>query len=415
MQPIRLEFGYSRIGCSAVLSERIKRRAAGKVSDMGDIAISRREFVPGLEASRGVAALMVALFHCGQATYFDATRQTPPLVPGSYRSQSYLDAAFRIAGNGHGAVVFFFVLSGFVLMMMLSRQNDDLKGSAGPFLIGRVLRIYPAVFSTIAIFVGLFLLTGMSLGTPAAYSTSNVIANSLLLRTDINGVMWSLQTEMIAAPLIFSLYWSWRQWGSPSLLLPAFVLIGLSFSKEWSGTPGNGVSLGNLYSFVVGMIACACGKTMVARLPHSASLLVLAIAGFALSRPLLGWWSNWSVILETVFAGLITTFIAYGDPLREGRLMAAARYFGRISYSFYLLHALTLIALWNMPALFGKAVSAGIPPIVLALVAFVSSVLVITPLAHLQHAIVERAGARLGRALTWRLRPKLQADALQRG
>lgn len=358
---------------------------------------------------------MVALFHCGQATYFDATQQAALLVQGSYRSQSYLDAAFRIAGNGHGAVVFFFVLSGFVLMMMLSRQTGDLKGSAGPFFIGRALRIYPAIFSTIAIFVGLFLLTGMSLGSATAYSISNVIANALLLRTDINGVMWSLQTEMIAAPLIFLLYWSWRRWGVAALLLPALVLIGLSFSKEWSGTPGNGVSLGNLYSFVVGMIACAYGKTIVARLPHSAFLLVLAVAGFALSRPLFGWWSNWSVILETVFAGLITTFIAYGDPLREGRMMAAARYFGRISYSFYLLHALTLIALWNMPELLGRAVTAGVPPIAAALVAFISSVLVITPLAHLQYAVVERAGARLARALTWRLRPKLQADALQHG
>lgn len=382
---------------------------------MGDIAISRRGFVPGLEASRGVAALMVALFHCGQATYFDATQQTTPLVPGSYRSQSYLDAAFRIAGNGHGAVVFFFVLSGFVLMMMLSRQADDLKGSVGPFFVGRLLRIYPAIFSTIAIFAGLFLLTGMSLGPAEAYSTMNVIANALLLRTDINGVMWSLQTEMIAAPLIFSLYWFWRRWGAVALLLPALVLIGLSFSKQWSGTPGNGVSLGNLYSFVVGMITCAYGNKVVGRLPHSALLLVLAVGGFAFARPLLGWWSNWSVIFETAFAGLIATLIAYGEPLREGRLMSVARYFGRISYSFYLLHPLALIVLWNMPELLGKAVTVGVPPILLALAAFALSVLVITPLAHIQHVAVERPAVRLGRALTWRLRPKPQPDAVQRG
>lgn len=358
---------------------------------------------------------MVALFHCGQATYFDATQQTTPLVPGSYRSQSYLDAAFRIAGNGHGAVVFFFVLSGFVLMMMLSRQADDLKGSVGPFFIGRVLRIYPAIFSTIAIFAGLFLLTGMSLGPAEAYSTMNVIANALLLRTDINGVMWSLQTEMIAAPLIFSLYWFRRRWGAVALLLPALVLIGLSFSKQWSGTPGNGVSLGNLYSFVVGMIACAYGKKVVGRLPNSALLLVLAVGGFAFARPLLGWWSNWSVIFETAFAGLIATLIAYGLPLREGRLMSVARYFGRISFSFYLLHPLALIVLWNMPELLGKAVTAGVPPILLALAAFALSVLVITPLAHIQHVAVELPAVRLGRALTWRLRPKPQPDAVQLG
>ncbi|MBZ9841907.1 acyltransferase family protein [Mesorhizobium sp. CA5] len=402
-------------GCRPVPSERIKRRLRGNVSDMGDIAISRREFVPGLEAARGVAALMVALFHCGQATYYASTRQAVSLVQGSYRSQSYLDAAFRIAGNGHGAVVFFFVLSGFVLMMMLSRQTDDLKASAGPFFIGRVLRIYPAIFSTIAIFVGLFLLTGMSLGPAEVYTTRNVMANALLLRTDINGVMWSLQTEMIAAPLIFLLYWSWRRWGAVALVLPALILLGLSFSGQWSGTPGKGVSLGNFYSFVSGMIACAYGRKIVARLPRPALSLALAVAGFALSRPLLGWWSNWSVIFETAFAGFISALIAYGVPLRKGRLMAVARYFGRISFSFYLLHPLVLIALWNMPELLAKAVNAGVSPFTLALASFAFSVLVITPLAHMQHTAVERPGVRLGHAMAWRLRSKLQPAAVQRG
>lgn len=220
---------------------------------------------------------------------------------------------------------------------------------------------------------------------------------------------------MIAAPLIFSLYWAWRRWGAVALLLPALVLIGLSFSKQWSGTPGDGVSLGNLYSFVVGMIACAYGKKVAALLPHSAVLLALAVGGFALSRPVLGWWSNWSVIFETAFAGLVSILIAYGLPLREGRLMSVARYFGHISFSFYLLHPLALIALWNMPELLGKAVTAGVPPILLALAAFTLSVLVITPLAHIQHAAVERPAVWLGRTLTWRLRTKLQPDAVQRG
>lgn len=95
--------------------------------------------------------------------------------------------------------------------------------------------------------------------------------------------------------------------------------------------------------------------------------------------------------------------------------MSVARYFGRISFSFYLLHPLALIVLWNMPELLGKAVTAGVPPILLALAAFALSVLVITPLAHIQHVAVELPAVRLGRALTWRLRPKPQPDAVQRG
>src|SRR5436305_1744140 len=76
------------------------------------------EFFPNLEAARGVAALMVALFHIGLIRYFDAFGREHELIVRT-RGSDWGDVGARILGNGPGAVLFFFVLSGFVLTKVL--------------------------------------------------------------------------------------------------------------------------------------------------------------------------------------------------------------------------------------------------------------------------------------------------------
>ena len=100
-----------------------------------------REFIPGLAIARGIAALMVALFHSGQSTYFNAAGRALPLIGATQHNESHFAASIllRSLGNGHGAVIFFFVLSGFVLTMMLQRLSPEMAPSARSFFIGRVL------------------------------------------------------------------------------------------------------------------------------------------------------------------------------------------------------------------------------------------------------------------------------------
>jgi peptidoglycan/LPS O-acetylase OafA/YrhL len=75
--------------------------------------------------------------------------------------------------------------------------------------------------------------------------------------------------------------------------------------------------------------------------------------------------------------------------------LGIVRFYGRISYSFYLLHALTLTVLWRIPEPLGVLV-AGMPGPLLALLLSAGSVPAVTPLAWLSWRYVELRGIALG-------------------
>jgi len=102
---------------------------------------------------------------------------------------------------------------------------------ASRFFLARVCRIYPAVITSIAIFVALFFSTGLSLTSPEQYSPWIIFLNGLLLSTTIDGVMWSLQLELIAAPLIFLVWLAWLRFGNRALTVTFVVLVVLVITK----------------------------------------------------------------------------------------------------------------------------------------------------------------------------------------
>ena len=82
-----------------------------------------------LQSLRGIAALVVMIGHClayGQRPY-------------------WIDRLLEVF-NGHGCVVIFFVLSGFVLARSLRRSAFD-RGDIGSFYVRRLFRIYPALWA----------------------------------------------------------------------------------------------------------------------------------------------------------------------------------------------------------------------------------------------------------------------------
>jgi peptidoglycan/LPS O-acetylase OafA/YrhL len=94
----------------------------------------QRQFLPRLEALRGLAALTVALVHV-----------TLPWL--TVRPRGVLDEAGMLAlkamSNGFGAVVAFFVISGFVLARSLDRDFDPRR-----FVRARIFRLYPRSSAT---------------------------------------------------------------------------------------------------------------------------------------------------------------------------------------------------------------------------------------------------------------------------
>jgi peptidoglycan/LPS O-acetylase OafA/YrhL len=346
-----------------------------------------KRFYPELESLRGVAALMVALFHICQTPAGDRN-----LIAVAIEDSSAVALLLRVVGNGYGAVIFFFVLSGFVLPHQLDRMPGSWLERSGNFLIGRAFRIMPGVAVMVAIFTAAYFATGLGLSTrPETYEPINILKNALLLNNHINGVTWTLQLEMLAAPIILVLFIAARRWGNAPLIAAFIVFAALSFTGTWTKalTPYN--LLGPSFAFVAGMLAWRMpfpGKKPIA-------CLALSVIGFAAARPVLGWGSNWAVLTESVCAALVISSLvaSKGNWLNVRPL----RFYGRISYSFYLLHPLTLFVIWNEPERMTSAIAIGIPAPAMILGLFIASVLVATPLAHLQFHLVERRGMSANR------------------
>src|SRR5579859_2420849 len=115
------------------------------------LAVSSRAryFVPSLESVRGLAALTVCFFHVASASYMGA----PMIDPNSI---------LMLPLNGPGAVVLFFVLSGYVLRLSLeSKFSASAMAVAVGFVISRLFRVYPvAIATTGLIVVAAFLIYG---------------------------------------------------------------------------------------------------------------------------------------------------------------------------------------------------------------------------------------------------------------
>src|SRR5262245_45966009 len=98
--------------------------------------VSAARFQPRLESIRGVAALMVVLFHALALIRIDAW------LPQKIR------AVLQLAGDGNGGVAIFFVLSGYVLARSLDASapaSSGLLPETLRFAVRRVLRIWPAM------------------------------------------------------------------------------------------------------------------------------------------------------------------------------------------------------------------------------------------------------------------------------
>src|SRR5260370_9422126 len=144
-------------------------------------------FVPRIESLRGIAALTVVAAHVG-GQFSD----TP--------SAGWDAAVFhglKGLSNGTGAVVGFFVISGFVLARSLEANADPSR-----YFRHRIFRLFPAAVAVVALFTALHEWFGIYVAYEVDFNPGKVILNMLIIRTDINAVMWYINVDRFATHFI---------------------------------------------------------------------------------------------------------------------------------------------------------------------------------------------------------------------
>ena len=311
-------------------------------------------FIPRLEALRGLAAAWVAGLHV---------------------YSNYNDTVV----TGMAPVVVFFVLSGFVLARALERNSDPLT-----FVRHRAFRLFPAAIVTVLALTALHSMFGFYVGFEASFDWLNVAANALLIRSDINGPMWSLTVEAFATPLILVSFWACRRFGPALLYAGCAILFGLSFWGAYVHLLGGWTNIAPLYCFVAGVLvhfaaARASQPRFVAVSGLFVTAVLIAVGTRKQTAPIL--------LVECVASAWLIYLIAVS---RNSKIFAVSRlppvrFLGKVSYSFYLL---------DLPAI---AIAARlVPPDTLAV--FATTVILLLPISWLSWRWVEVPFVRIARS-----------------
>ncbi|HEY4284618.1 MAG TPA: acyltransferase [Chthoniobacterales bacterium] len=364
-------------------------------------------FVPQLESLRGVAALMVAAMHaCQSRTSADLMLITDPRS-WSHPFWSYLlYFYYRILANGPGAVILFFVLSGFVLASSIERGPRNVWPGARHFFIGRIFRIYPAIIFTVLLFSVIFWITGAAIppGNAQLYRAGNIVRNILLINANIDGVMWTLKVEAVAIPVIFAMTILQQRFHFMVTGTLAVLFVAFYFWRPFKYLVADDRCFYMLFAFVLGIGTHRIGPWLLQRIRREK--LGWFVAGtlflFLVTNVVLGVASKWRPLCECIAGVGMISVLVYGAMTGFSRLLnwKVFRFYGRISYSFYLLHPLTLLVIWKIPGPLSRLLDAGVPAALIAIALTITSVLAITPLAWLSWRFVEIPGIAAGRRVS---------------
>jgi peptidoglycan/LPS O-acetylase OafA/YrhL len=340
-----------------------------------------------LQACRGAAAVLVLLFHLGRI-----------LAADKYFAARAFARPFDFGDSG---VDFFFVLSGFIILLVHGRDFGQPR-RLGAYLRKRCLRIYPtywAAFAAVCLAALLSTSLRQSLLPP---DLATLLKSLLLLPQDpavvggtgapVIGVAWSLQYEMAFYAFIACCILS-RALG---LIVAGLFLIAFAYCSFSGGCgfPASFFHNNRVLLFALGM---GIASLMPMRLRRPVTLAALGAAAF-LAVGLLEVVSGSPpelfdrVLLYGVFGGVVILGLVAAEDQGAIRTWPWARQLGDASYILYLIH-------FPMLSLFCKlGVALGLHGYSGAAVTFVMSLAGCISAAVLLHRQVERPALKfLGR------------------
>ena len=348
---------------------------------------SAAEFRPDIEGLRGIAILLVLLFHAGL-----------PWTPG-----------------GFVGVDVFFVISGFLITGKLWRESQQPGGlNITRFYAWRIRRLLPAALVAVALIslVGLLLAAPLDRSELAADGAASAL--SLANMRFIGSVdyfaattspspflhFWSLSVEeqfYLVWPALIVLL-TWRGGSSRRLIVALLIGVVASFALSiWltDTSPARAFYLlpTRVWQLGVGGLLALIGVAGTSRRAGAlawAGLAAVAVAGVALTAEMP--YPGLAALLPT--AGAVALLYGGAAPSGPVRLLAAAplRFLGKISYSLYLWHWPLLV----LPLMFLERALTGVE--------VVASVAAALGVSWLSWRFVEqpfRYGDRSRRATSW--------------
>lgn len=264
-----------------------------------------------LDALRGIAAMLVLLFHY------------------TAHSEAVLPAARHIAYGlswGHYGVQLFFAISGFVILMTLERT-----ASSADFFVSRFARLFPAYWAAVLFTSTSVVLLGAEvLAQPGPIILTDLsMLQGFLYLPSVDGVYWSLTVELA---FYFCMWGLWRA----RLLgrIEAILLGWIGLTVLWWLVPALPSRVGMVLVvryipfFAIGMAAYRV-RTGARRWAEQLPVLALGLVAVALVE---------TPESAAVYASVVAIFAL----LVGGRLGWLANplllWLGALSYTVYLIH-----------------------------------------------------------------------------
>ncbi|HCD1457166.1 TPA: acyltransferase [Citrobacter freundii] len=298
-----------------------------------------------LQYLRGIASLLVVLYHARGE------------ISNVYAQSNLGELLF---GNGYIGVDLFFMISGFVIM--LSTEKDK---SSFSFIIKRLFRIYPVYL------VFLFALVFLQ-GRPFDV---NLLKSLLFINLDLFSeapwfgytiifTAWTLMFEIIFYMLFYiSLALSWKYRGYICMLLIASIVLGTNLyfngSVNFSGYSSitiapnqeHSIWLGMarvlsspmFFEFIIGMVIYKIYASTKINISNNYTRIaaIIAIALFSYFY-VTGYNGGHGPLSCGVYAAILLLALVLFEKTCNVKYSATLSYFGNISYSLYLTHALVM-------------------------------------------------------------------------
>ncbi|MEI7026995.1 acyltransferase family protein [Paenibacillus sp. y28] len=346
-----------------------------------------------LDSIRGIAAIIVLLFHCYQLLGLpEGIKNVIAATP------------LRLLISGHQSVILFFLLSGFVLSLPFNREK---KPGYSVYVLKRVCRIY--IPYLVAVAVGFAARTLFNAGAvPGLWNNpvdGKVILQHVLLVGEFNQnyfdpVIWSLVHEMRISLVFPVLVYVMNRFGwkvsLPATLLLSFTgMVLLRYHSSVDYFTNHFDTLHYAGIFILGALTAKYKPVLLQLLERSRMKHVLLVLAFGMYLYGAEYAAAYGIFgsrigdLAVACCGILFMLFIFSSPTLTSVLRCRPLQFaGQLSYSLYLYHLIIILALVNRMGHWNGAA--------LLLLTLLLSVLA----AVLGYHLVEKPSIRLGAYLT---------------